>query len=238
MKAVKVSVIMPAYDAAEYLEEAIESVLGQRFESFELLIGNDGSKDATAKILSRYRGHEKIRLFPSKKNRGAAATRNRLIAEARGKYITPCDADDLMLPENLARLSDTLDTFPHIGLAYADIVMMLTDGRGNLTGSTSIRGSEHGIGWDLIGDSVNHGGSMIRKALILQVGGYNETMYSLDDLSLMLKLGEVTKFKYLSGEALYLWRRHPQSMTMTEKNRKRDLIKVLTEATRRRAHVA
>lgn len=232
---VRVSVVMPVYNTARYLEEAIESVLSQRHDSFELLVCDDGSRDATPSILRRYRRHEKIRLFSNRKNVGAAATRNRLIRKANGRYITPCDSDDLMLPDNLHRLSRVLDASREIGLVYADSVMVRIDSKDRMVGSASVRGKDHSRVWDLVEESVNHGGAMIRKSKIIEVGGYDEEFYSLDDLSLMLKLAEVTKFKYLQGEVYYLWRRHPASMTMTERNRRRDLLKAIARAAQRRS---
>jgi glycosyltransferase involved in cell wall biosynthesis len=87
----KVSVIMPAFNAARFIDEAIQSVLAQRPPAggFELLIGDDASTDATAAGLERYRGDSRVRLFRTPVTRGAAATRNALLRAARGEYVTP-----------------------------------------------------------------------------------------------------------------------------------------------------
>ena len=135
---VKVSVIMPVYNAAPYVEEAIESVLGQHFDAFELVVGDDGSTDGTAAVLRRYARHPRVRVLTHPMNRGAAATRNALLREARGVYATPCDADDLMLPGNLRRLSGFLDAHPEIGVVYGDLLVLELGLDDELLGSPSI----------------------------------------------------------------------------------------------------
>src|SRR5687768_2427540 len=120
-KRVKVSVTMPAYNAAPYIERAIESVLGQNYDSFELLIGDDASRDDTASILKAYRRHPRVRVFRGRKNRGSPAMRNRLIAMASGAYISVCDADDELAPGNIALLAPILDKNPSIGVAHGEI---------------------------------------------------------------------------------------------------------------------
>lgn len=82
-----VSVVMPAYNAEKYIEKAIESVLCQTSISYELIIIIDGSSDNTASILKRYRDHEAITIIENERNIGVAASRNKGIAMAKGKYI-------------------------------------------------------------------------------------------------------------------------------------------------------
>lgn len=94
-----VTVLMPAYNAAEYIREAIDSVLRQTFTDFELLIINDGSEDETEAIIRSYTD-PRIRLF-SQENQGVAGALNYGLQHARGKYIARFDADDICYPERL-----------------------------------------------------------------------------------------------------------------------------------------
>ncbi|HQX82752.1 MAG TPA: glycosyltransferase family A protein [Vicinamibacterales bacterium] len=230
----KVTVAMPAYNAAAFINEAVESVLAQDCDSFELLIVDDGSRDATWRQLRKYEKHENVRLFRNGTNRGAGATRNRLLSLARGRYVTPCDADDLLLPGALRRLSDYLDSHPRIGVVYGAVLELMTDGKSRVVRPPMVHGKDAGDAWDLIENPVNHAGSMGRTALVRQVGGYDEAVYSVDDWSLWMKLAEVARFKYLRGEVYYLWRRHPRSLTQTDPNWHRDVGKIRDQAIQRR----
>jgi len=75
---------------------------------------------------------------------------------------------------------------------------------------------------------------MIRKELITRVGGYDENAYSIDDYSLWLKLSEIAKFKYLEDEVYYVYRRHPASLTRTDKSRFETKQRLIREAIKRR----
>ena len=230
----KVTVTMPAYNAAPYVREAVESVLAQDFEPFELVVVDDASTDSTWGHLRGYSKHPKVRLFRNRRNLGAGATRNRILRLARGEYITPCDADDLLLPKALERLSRYLDRYPKVGAVYGDILELMTDQDNALVRPPAICGKDHNEAWDLIDNAVNHAGSMIRKSLMLKVGGYDESVYSVDDWSLWLKLAEISRFKYLRGEVFYVWRRRPSSLTQTDRNWHSDVEKIRLEAIRRR----
>jgi len=225
---------MPAYNASQYVGEAIESILAQNYEPFELLIADDASTDDTFKLISRYKRNPKIRIYSNKKNLGPGATRNKLIGLSKGEYITPCDADDLMLPGNLKRLSRFLDVHKNIGMIYGDVLVLEVNKSGALISAPGILGREPDQAWDLLDNVINHPGCMIRKSLILKIGGYDETVYSVDDWSLWLKLNEITKFKYLKGETYYLWRRNPKSITKTDSRRHSDVLKIVSEAIERR----
>ncbi len=230
----KVTVTMPAYNAARYVREAVESVLNQDFGSFELVVVDDGSLDATWKYLKSYAKHPKIRLFRNRKNLGVGATRNRILGLARGEYITPCDADDLLMPGTLKRLSLYLDQHPRIGAVYGDLLDMMTDRDNRLTRPPQLLGKDYRLTWDLIENAVNHAGSMIRKSLMIEVGGYDTSVYSVDDWSLWLKLTEISRFKYLAGEVFYIWRRNPFSLTQTDRHLNAEVEKIWREAIARR----
>jgi glycosyltransferase involved in cell wall biosynthesis len=95
-----VSVIMPAYNAESHLKEAIDSVLGQTYTDWELIIANDGSTDATPAILRSYTDPRIKKI--DQPNKGVSAARNAAMALMNGKYFTFLDADDLLPEESLA----------------------------------------------------------------------------------------------------------------------------------------
>ena len=99
-----VSIITPAYNAAAYIAETIESVLAQTYTNWEMLIVNDCSKDNTAEIVQSYAEKDKrIKLINLKQNSGAAIARNTAIQNAKGRYIAFLDSDDLWKKEKLQK---------------------------------------------------------------------------------------------------------------------------------------
>lgn len=100
-----VTVIMPAYNAARYIAQSIDSVLAQTYQDWELLVINDCSTDATNEIVLGYierDAKKRIHLLNNKKNSGVSETRNAGIKKAKGRYIAFLDSDDIWLPEKLA----------------------------------------------------------------------------------------------------------------------------------------
>lgn len=99
-----VSIITPSYNSSRFVAQTIESVLKQTYGNWELLITDDCSQDETVEIIRSFADRDsRIRLFPLKKNVGAAEARNNSLAHARGRYIAFLDSDDLWYPEKLER---------------------------------------------------------------------------------------------------------------------------------------
>lgn len=97
----RVSVVIPAYDAAETVGGAISSVLSQTYADLEVVVVDDGSRDATGAVAQAFEGAVRV---VSQPNAGVAAARNRGLAEAQGELIAFCDADDVLLPRHLEAL--------------------------------------------------------------------------------------------------------------------------------------
>jgi len=199
---------MPVHNARPYVAAAIESVLSQDFNAFELLIIDDASTDGSFDVLRNYRNHPKVRILSNKKRLGRGGTRNRIIRLARGKYITPCDADDKMMGRNLRRLSAYLDRHPFVGAVYGDMRVHEFTVKGRLVRKSTL-GRDCEKTWDLLENTINHAGSMIRLSCLKRVGGYDENIRYAEDWSLWLKLSEIVPVKYLGGPPVYLWMRRP-----------------------------
>lgn len=97
-----VSVIMPSYNTAKFIEETINSVLNQTYQNFEIIIVDDCSTDNTDEVVAQIRD-ERIKYIKNEKNSGAALSRNRALREAKGKWIAFLDSDDVWLPEKLEK---------------------------------------------------------------------------------------------------------------------------------------
>src|SRR6201996_9541224 len=115
-----VSVILPVYNGADYVGATIQSVLTQTYQNLEIIAVDDGSSDQTLEVLSQYAAGESRLRVVSQANAGVARARNRGIAEAKGDFIAPLDADDLWAPEKIARQLDQLQlSGERTGLVYS-----------------------------------------------------------------------------------------------------------------------
>jgi len=117
-----VSVVIPCHGQADFLTEAVTSVVDQTFDDWEIVIVDDGSPDDTAAVAATLIGTHpgrRIRLI-RQVNTGLAAARNAGIAASSGRYILPLDADDILMPEMLAKTVELLDAEPRLAIAYTD----------------------------------------------------------------------------------------------------------------------
>lgn len=112
-----VSVVIPTYNAATFVREAIQSALDQTYQDLEIIVIDDGSSDKTESVVGSF--GEAVR-YVKQENQGAGAARNRGIAMARGRYVAFLDADDLWLPQKLAEQVPLLDADPELGLVHSD----------------------------------------------------------------------------------------------------------------------
>jgi glycosyltransferase involved in cell wall biosynthesis len=111
-----VSVIIPAYNVADYLASSVQSVLDQTYADFEIIIVDDGSRDATAAVATAFKD-PRVRLV-RQANRGLAGARNTGIRLARGTYLAFLDADDLWHPDKLAAHVGLLESRPEVGVTF------------------------------------------------------------------------------------------------------------------------
>lgn len=121
-----VSIIVPAYNAEQYIGRCIESVLKQDYDDFELIIVNDGSKDATAEICQGFSEKDPRIIVINKENGGVSEARNTGIERASGEYIMFADADDLLAED---MLSTTVKAMGDADLVMASIAMITKKGR-------------------------------------------------------------------------------------------------------------
>lgn len=114
----RVSVISIFYNAEPYFAEAIESVLGQDFDDFELILVDDGSTDSSAMLAQTYAANDPTRIryleHPGHENCGMSATRNLGLSQARGEYVAFIDADDRWAPAKLREQVEILDANPEV----------------------------------------------------------------------------------------------------------------------------
>ena len=115
----KISVYMASYNYADFIEEAINSVIHQTLDDWELIVINDGSTDDTEEVLKQYESNQKIRII-HQQNQGLNITNNIALRLARGEYIMRLDADDYLDENALSVLSDSLDRNKAFDLVFPD----------------------------------------------------------------------------------------------------------------------
>ncbi len=129
MDSALISVIMPTYNRAHLVGEAIDSVMAQTYTHWELILVNDGSSDETREVLDGYVQRDKRIRAIHKENEGIPLTVNRGFREARGEYVTwGCD-DNNFHPEAFEKMVDHLKNHPEIGLVYSDVHDVNADGK-------------------------------------------------------------------------------------------------------------
>jgi glycosyltransferase involved in cell wall biosynthesis len=125
---VLVTVGLPVYNGAQYLEETLESILAQDVESLELVVSDNGSTDTTAEILDKFSDGQRVRRFSRPDNVGAGWNFNRVLELAEGQFFHWSGHDDLMDPTMLRRCVEELEATDDAVLAYPRTVLIDGDG--------------------------------------------------------------------------------------------------------------
>ncbi|MBI2207823.1 MAG: glycosyltransferase [Candidatus Rokubacteria bacterium] len=224
----RVSVVMPARDAAAWIGAAVESVLGQTFDDLELIVVDDGSRDDSAAIAGRA-GDARVRTV-RQPARGTAAALNAGIAAARAPLIARMDADDIALPDRLALQVGFLDARPDVGVLGAGWRELTPDGHTvdvtpPATGDAGIRGMLARR------NPLAHPTVVVRRTAGEAVGWYDERWPVAQDYDLWIRIARVTRFANLPSPLLV--RRFTPGMTSVA----RDDLRLLVESRIRLAAV-
>ncbi len=208
-----VSVIIPVLNRARFIGTAIESVLNQDFDSYEVIVVDNGSTDGTQEVVRRYEPTGRVRLFQNPSGTISFAL-NTGIRNARGKYIAQLDSDDVYLPETLRFMVDALERNESAGLAISYYELM--DEEGN-----PLR--EFGVIRHLEYDRNNilrvEGAGAVRvwrKKVLFEMGLFDEENYGNygEDYDMVLKVSE--KYEVVRvHKVLYRYRKHPGSTDVT-----------------------
>lgn len=187
-KGVQVSVIMGIYNCAATLDEAVQSILSQTKDSWELIMCDDGSSDDTYAIAERYRSSypDRIRLIRNSANMGLNYTLNRCLKLAQGEYIARQDGDDMSTPRRFEIQVDTLEQHPELAVVSAS--MLLFDSTGEWG---KIERKPFPEKKDLIhGTPFAHAPCLIRADVMRAVGGYGneKRLIRVEDYHLWYKI--------------------------------------------------
>ena len=227
-----ISIIVPIFNAGNFLEETIESVLQQTYTNWELLLIDDGSTDSSPEIALRYAGNypDKVRYLEHEnhENRGACASRNLGISQAKGEYIALLDSDDVWIAKKLEQQSTILDSHPDVGMIYGTSLYWKS-WTGNSEDAKADFVSELGMSPDRVyrpPDLITRcyplgkapppcpSDVLLRRAAIQGVGGFEESWrgkYQLyEDQAFFVKI-YLQESVYASGQCWDKYRLHPDS---------------------------
>ena len=213
-----VSVVMPAYNAERFIGEAIDSVIRQTVNDWELIVVDDGSTDRTAAIVSSYRD-PRIKLVSAGSRGGQAAARNIGTSIASFPFLSYLDADDRLMPDNFATLRQALDMHPDAVVAYGTHVRIDETGKryGTRRLATHLaRPTGDVLPQFLCGNHMVNGGvALARKAAVRQVGGFKAGLPCNDDWVLWAHLAAIGDFHHVPGYVALEYRELSTGITQT-----------------------
>jgi glycosyltransferase involved in cell wall biosynthesis len=211
----RVSVIIPAYNAARYLPDSIDSVVAQSYSDWEAIVIDDGSTDSTPEVVGAFADSLGDRLVHIRQsNRGLPAARNTGVRHSRGEFIALLDADDVWLPDRLAHSVRALDEDPAVGLVHARIARMDTNGKivdypkcprkylsGHIAHHIFTRRAHLAVAT-----------IQFRKSCLSEVGLFDETMRAVEDRDLWFRIAERYEIGFID-EVLAHFRFSPGQMS-------------------------
>jgi len=209
-----VSVVIPSYNCGHYLAAALDSVFAQTYQDFEIIVVDDGSTDDTSAVAARF--SPRIR-YIRQENRGLPAARNRGIRAAESPYIAFLDADDAWFPEKLAEQIPAFSADPEIGLVYSDLRVVYDDGQvvPSFLRTRPLAGSGYVFDRIIRCGFIIPSSVVVRRSCIDQVGLFDESMRSHEDVELWSRICHRWKVK-LVFQPLVMRRQRAGSLTESE----------------------
>lgn len=205
----KVSVIIPAYNAAQTIGATLDSICTQTGPSFEIVVVDDGSADNTADVVRR---HAPSATIVQQANAGRGAARNAGFARSQGEYVYFFDSDDIMEPDAISRLSDWLDAHPACDVAYGDTLVFCGDPQTATVREPRCSESGTLLFRHLSNPFILPIASMLRRAAYDRVGGMNTQLKSNEDWHFWLKLSACgAVFEPIGGPPVARYRTYEQS---------------------------
>lgn len=212
----RVTVLIPLYNRARYIEEAISSVLSQDYQNIELIVIDDGSTDGSDQIVERYADQGKLILLrhPGNVNKGQSAALNLGLARASGEFIAILDSDDLYAVGKIAKQVEFLNKNPEIGLVYGNGKAIDENGKViyEITYNKRVEKSDPN---EILLDCYFHlpVNSLVRAAVYEKIGLFDESLRSGQDHDMLIRISEVTKIAHQPIDS-FRYRRHSESISV------------------------
>ncbi len=225
-----VSVVFRAYNCEKYIGQAIDSILAQTFQDFEIVVVDDGSTDGTQAILRNYAQRDpRIRVIRNEQNQGPVKTMNIAVRNARGEFIAVHDADDMSLPQRLETQIRFLSNNPNIALVGGGAYFIDEDGEEFRRGTLPRKEPEEVRQLLAEGQTFIHSSVMYRRQCIEAIGFYDEFFIYSHDYDMLIRMADTFAAVY-DPEPLVKWRKLNSGIT----GRKKHAQAVFAELTRLR----
>ncbi|MEK9723184.1 MAG: glycosyltransferase [Rhodospirillaceae bacterium] len=224
-----VTVYVISHNYGRFLEAAVTSVLAQNTDGFEVIVIDDGSSDDTAAVLAKFASDPRVRLI-LQQNKGLTVTNNIALRAARGDYIMRLDGDDYLHPDAVATMRQALDGDPELGMVFPDYFEV------DEAGEVLAEVRRHDFDDVTLMDQPAHGAcTMIRRACLEEIGGYDETLGCQDGYDLWIRFIERYRVKNVSAPLFY-YRQHGASLTRDERRILETRATILERHAKRRGH--
>lgn len=188
-----VSVVTATYNMAQYVEEALDSILGQTYPNIEAVVIDDGSKDNTKEILARYADEPRVKIF-HQENAGQTVAKNRGLAECSGDFVGFCDSDNAWLPNKIATQLEAFTGDNPPGVVYGDIQFI--DDKGIDLPTPKVQRHSGRITGRLLADNfVPFNTCLVPRDILTEVGGFDESLSMAIDYDLWLRIS--TRYDFL-----------------------------------------
>ena len=191
-----VSVLIPSYNMAHYLPQAVQSALAQSYANLEIQIIDDGSTDATPQIVRQWDDHPRVRVH-RQSNGGLSHARNQGVALSGGPFIAFLDADDVWAPEKLSLQMRLFQGRPELGVVYSGYERMDDEGHPLPTGPTHMH-----RGWVsgplLIENFVPASSAVVRRECFERHGGFDVALRTGEDYEMWLRLSPYYQFDFVA----------------------------------------
>ena len=223
----KVSVIIPAYNAMRYLPETVDSVMNQTFKDFEIIIVNDGSTDHIETWVTSFED-QRVTLI-TQPNQGASKARNTGIEHAQGEYLAFLDADDIWYPQKLQKQVNMIEGKPRVGVIYTWISSI--DQHGQARGQIRKNVAEGNVWATLIKHNIVECGStpLIRRECFEKIGLFDESLSNIEDRDMWLRIACDYEFRVIK-EPLVGYRQHSEGKSKNWDGSERSVLKLLEKA--------
>lgn len=210
-----VSIIIPCYNQARFLGDALDSALAQDYDSLEIVVVNDGSTDEFETVSAPYRRDPRVKII-AQENRGLPAARNRGIRESGGDYLKFLDADDWLARDAISKQVDAFRKNPALGLVYCDLKRIQPDGRED---TFSVANARRVLNGDIL-PSLLAGGYftphtvLVPRRVLERVGLFDETLGGTADTELWMRIACEGFEAGFVPEKLAYYRLHDANMSL------------------------
>lgn len=225
----QVTVVIPAYNQARFLDEAIASVLSQNYDPLDVVVVDDGSTDDTARVAATFPAVRYI----AQQNSGVSAARNRGLAASSGELIVFLDADDRLLPGALAAGARVLAADPALGFAAGYSRFITRDGTPQPTGQPRREGSDPYLTLLRRNRIRNPAMVMFRRDLVARAGGFDTSVNACADYDLYLRISRDHPVAF-HDQVVADYRKHGENMSDNAALMMRQLVAVMR---RQRPHL-